>query len=481
MDIFLHEKQRICFFSSATEILYGGAAGGGKSYLMRIEAIVAALSVRGIQVYLFRRHYADLIKNHMDGASGFRVLLGEMILAKQVRIREDYIAFGNGAKIHLCHCQHEKDVYKYQGAEINLLLIDELTHFSEFIFKFLRGRVRLGSLVIPPQVQRIYPRILAGSNPGGIGHIWVRDYFINNVEPFTIRPMPDRDGGMLRQYIPAQLADNPTMMASDPFYSAKLMGLGGALAKAMLEGDWDVMDGAFFEKFNTNVHVISEFEIPQHWYRIRSFDWGYSAPFCVGWYAVSDGAEWEGRYLPPGALIKYREWYGGTIGKNTGLRLENDVIARHILKLEDGEKIDDSVADPAIFAQNGGESIASQMFDNGINFRRADNQRIPGWQQIRYRLAAPDNPMLFLFSGCYATIQGLSSLLHDTHRIEDVNTNMEDHAADETRYACMSRPLTINPVLDFPREDNKIYVCDEIEKFKKRLKNEFRYNPDRLS
>lgn len=468
-NVILHKRQQQCFESDATEILFGGAAGGGKSFTLRIIAIYYALTVPNIQIYLFRRIFSDLVKNHIEGASGFRSLLAELIESKYVRLKDDCISFSNGSKIYLCHCQYEKDVIKYQGAELNLLLIDELTHFTETIYKFLRSRVRLGSLVVPQQHKNKLPKIVAGSNPGGIGHGFVKEYFLNNSEPLIIKRMIDEQGGMLRQFIPAKLSDNPTMTLNDPLYAAKLEGLGGALARAMLDGDWNVIEGAFFDKFSTEKHVIEPFKIPRGWYRIRSFDWGYSHPFCVGWYTVSDGREFNGVYLPAGALIKYREWYGGTLGKDIGLRLENDVIAKKILELEAGEEINDSVADPAIFAENGGQSIAYQMRDNGIWFRRADNQRIPGWQQIRYRLDYADAPMLYLFKNCYATIQTLSLLQHDKSRAEDLDTNMEDHAADEMRYACMSRPLTIKAIENFERKDNVLYVQDQIKAFRQSI------------
>jgi len=291
MEFSLHPRQTQCFLSEATEILYGGAAGGGKSHTMRVIAIFYAMSISNIQIYLFRRLSEDLKKNHLDGASGFNVLLAEYVAAGLVKINysTSQIVFSNGSKINLCHCQYDKDALKYQGVEINLLLIDELTHFSEYIYKFLRSRVRLGSLQVGKEFAGKLPKIIASSNPGGVGHQFVKEYFIDNKEPFKVYQLEAKDGGMKRQFIPAKLADNPTMLENDPMYADKLSGLGGALAKAMLEGDWDAIDGAYFDKFDKTRHVIEPFEIPAQWYRFRAFDYGYSAPFSVGWYAVSEG------------------------------------------------------------------------------------------------------------------------------------------------------------------------------------------------
>lgn len=475
MQFELHPRQTQCFLSEATEILYGGAAGGGKSHTMRVIAIFFALSVSNIQIYLFRRLSEDLKKNHLDGASGFNVLLADYIAGGYCKINysTSQIVFANGSKIHLCHCQHEKDVLKYQGVEINLLLIDELTHFSEYIYKFLRSRVRLGSLKVSKEFQKKLPKIIASSNPGGVGHEFVKRYFIENAKPFEIKKMPKEEGGMLRQFIPAKLADNPTMLENDPLYADKLSGLGGALARAMLDGDWDAIDSAYFDKFDKNKHVIEPFDIPSQWYRIRAFDYGYSAPFSVGWYAVSEGKEVNGIWLPAGALIKYREFYGTTGKANEGLRLENNQLAKRILELEGEEKIRDSVADPAIFAHNGGVSIAEQLQKCGVDFRRADNERVAGWQQIRYRLAGEDYPMLFFFKTCFHTIKQLSILQHDPSKPEDLDTDMEDHAADETRYGCMSRPLTVKQQDLIAREENKIYVDQQVKVFKNLIRKSY--------
>lgn len=452
INLELHPKQSACFLSEATEILYGGAAGGGKSHTMRVIAIVLALEIPNIQIYLFRRIFADLAKNHIEGASGFAALLSLFIKSKHVRISESEITFWNGAKIYLAHCQHEKDVIKYQGAEINVLLIDELTHFSEKIYKFLRGRCRLGSLQVPEKYKKKLPLIIAGSNPTGIGHQFVKEMFIDNCKSMEIRQMLPEEGGMLRQFIPAKLDDNPTMMANDPFYANKLIGLGGALAKAMLNGDWDAIEGAYFDKFDKDIHVVEPFLLPNEWFRIRAFDWGYSRPFCVLWGAVSDGSLVNvggiRRVFPRGSIIIYREYYGTTGKANEGIKINPPEIAKNTKTMQLGEKMNDMVADPAIFDVSVGESIADQMAKEDIYWRPADNKRVSGWQQIRARLnGVDDKPLLYIVSDCKNLLRTLPVMQYDVSKPEDLNSDLEDHAVDTLRYLCMSRPV----VVDLPK------------------------------
>lgn len=447
LDLKLHRKQGVAFQSPASEILYGGAAGGGKSHLMRVAAVTWCAQIPGLQAYLFRRISEDLVKNHIEGKNGLRAMLTPWVLAGLVDIIESEIRFWNGSKIYLCHCQEEKHRFKYLGAEIHLLLVDELTTFTEVIYRFLRSRVRAVGLSLPSMLEGRFPRILASSNPGNIGHHWVKRAFIDGRAPFEVWRTPDEEGGMLRQFIPARLTDNPSMTSDDPYYRQRLRGLGSPeLVKAMEDGDWNVVAGAFFPEFSTQRHVVAPFEIPRHWVRFRAMDWGSAKPFSVGWYAVSDG---ELAAYPRGALLKYREWYGMAENRpNVGLKLTAEAVAEGIKAREAAdEKIDASVLDPAAFAQDGGPSIAERMGKQGVFFQRADNKRVAqrgamgGWDLLRARLVGDGaRPMLYFFETCVDTIRTLPALQHDDLKPEDVDTDSEDHAPDETRYACSFRP-----------------------------------------
>ncbi len=454
LNLKLQRKQTIAFQSSATEILYGGAAGGGKSYLMRVAAIIWCSLIPGLQVYVFRRLFTDLWKNHMEGPSGFPALLAPWVAAKLVKINfsDNSIEFWNKSKIFLCHCQYEKDVLKYQGAEIHVLLVDELTHFTDKIYRFLRGRVRLAGLTIPPQFKGMFPRIICGSNPGAIGHNWVKFAFIDNAKEYEIRRMPKTEGGMLRQFIPARLEDNPALVKSDPDYDERLEGLGDPeLVRAMREGDWDIVAGGMFDDlWKRHKHVIEPFEIPSSWTIDRSFDWGSSAPFSVGWWAESDGTKApNGRTYPRGTLFRIYEWYGWSGKPNVGCKMLAVEIARGILEREQewGIKAKPGPADSSIFDTDNGVCIADDMADAGVRWTEADKSpgsRKNGAERLRKFLKAAlqwpmESPGLFVFDRCTHFIRTVPVLPRDERHRDDVDTDAEDHVYDETRYKVLER------------------------------------------
>lgn len=428
---------------------------------MRVMAIFLCAMIPGLQVYIFRRIRDDLIKNHLEGPKGFRAMLAGWQQCGLCKIVDDEIRFWNGAKIYLCHCKDEKDIYKYQGAEIHVLLIDELTHFTEAMYRYLRMRVRMIGLDLPPQFKGLLPRILCGANPGNVGHLWVKRTFVSAAPPMVIRQMEKSEGGMLRQYIPARLEDNPSLMEDDPTYEDRLEGAGSAaLVKAMRHGDWDVIDGAFFNEWDNSRHVIEPFAIPRTWLRNASADWGSAKPFSFGWWAIvpdpykTPGGVW----LPRGCLVRYREWYGvhrspdGQIKEDVGLKLHADEVGRQLWEIEKTmPAMANRVMDPAAFAENGGPSIVENIYrgsGNRVKFRKADNTRVArdgamgGWDQFRARLKGDleGRPMAVWFNTCTDSIRTIPALQHDGDNPEDLDSTMEDHAADETRYEFMSRP-----------------------------------------
>lgn len=437
LDIALHPKQSLAYQSKATEILYGGAAGGGKSFFMRVASILWCAMIPGLQVYLFRRTYDDLIKNHIEGSKGFRAMLAPWQDAGFVEIVETEIRFWNGAKIYLCHCEHEKHRFKYQGAEMHVLLIDELTLFTDVIYRFLRTRVRMTSITLPDNMQGAFPRILCGSNPGNIGHAFVKSTFIMDgdspVIPMEIRQMPDSEGGMLRQYIPATLDDNPTMDSDDPSYRSRIRGLGNeALVKAFERGDWNAVVGSYLEGvWDEDEHVVDPFPIPSTWKVWRAMDWGFAKPYSIHWYAMDHD----------GCVYIWREMYGYGGKPNVGSREEASAVA---LKILEREKHDARVgleyrinpADSAIFAQTGMYRSIGQVFrQHGVRWvesAKGPRSRVIGAQLVVEMLRTGK---LKVFSTCKHWIRTVPALMPDENNPEDVNTSMEDHCWDDTRYA----------------------------------------------
>lgn len=439
----LNDKQRLAFYSPANEVLYGGAAGGGKSLLLRISAIRWCDEVPGIQVYLFRRTFPDLRDNHLRGPSSLFSLLGDR-LDKDIKYnkQENEFTFKSGSRIKLCHCQHEDDVQNYQGAEIHVLMMDELTHFTEYQYRFLRGRVRCIGLKIPEAYANYIPRIETGSNPGSVGHAWVKKAFIKS--PVEIWETSKSEGGMKRQYIPAKLQDNPQLLKDDPSYETRLEGLGSPqLVKAMKEGDWDIFAGQFFDNWSRDIHVLPrDFPIETWWNRFGGYDHGYNHPYVFGAYAVTgDGdvikyAECGDRGRKPDQIIEeIRAVAPEFIGSN------KPVYAGHDLWVK---------------GRDGSPEIV-EKFHGKIAMVKAHIDRKTGADQMRNYLDWRKDlngefikrPKFFIKENCWRAIQQIPAMIYSEKDPEDVlkvdATENEiwcgDDAYDETRYALMSRPL----------------------------------------
>lgn len=445
----LWPKQVVAFTSPATEILYGGAAGPGKSHLMRVAFICWALAIPGLQLYLFRREYRDLLQNHMEGPTGFRAMLAPLTSRGDCEIVALEIRFSNGSRINLCHCQHEKDVFGYQGAEIHVLGLEEATQFTEFQVRYLRSRVRIpDSISIPAEYKGMFPRCFYTSNPGGIGHGYFKRAFVDPVAPFSIWQVPDQDGGFTRQFIPARISDNPSVNPTE--YRKRLMGLGSEqFVRALLDGDWNAVVGAYFDVFDRVKHVITDFKPPSHWFKFRSFDWGSSAPFAVLWWCVSDGEPFndsKGKTckLPRRSLICYREWYGcSSFKESEGLGMRNEDVAAGIVeRTKSGENIQGTVTDSLPFQDKGGETIGDVFAKNGVPLVRGDTSRIPGWSQLRSGLIGIDGtPMIYLVESCVHLIRTLPALQRSVRDPEDIEDGQEDHAPDAARLAAMAHKV----------------------------------------
>jgi len=443
------EKQALFHASSADEVLFGGAAGGGKSRAIVMEAVIDALEHDGIDSYLFRRSYPELESTLI--AEAHRCVPQE--LYKYSKVTHD-MRFHNGSTLHFRFCRNMQDAVKYQGCEMHRLYIDELTHFTQEIYDYLKTRLRA------PKRLNIKPKIRLTTNPGGVGHGWVKAMFIDRVPPFEVQSFPvysevlGESRCVTRQYIPAYATDNPHLNAE---YIIELEQKPPALRKALLLGDWNVFEGQVFAEFVNDpkhyrdrlfTHVIDPFIIPDDWQRYRSLDWGYSRPFSVGYWAQDRD----------GRLYRYAEIYGSpkdgatglTLRPNAGMKMPPHEVARLIRNYEDryekGRHII-GIADPSIFDESRGSDgcIAAILERQGIYFEGGDNERIAGKMQVHHRLSFDERgvPMLYVFSTCRDFIRTFGALTYDVNRVEDINTEGEDHIYDETRYMCMYKP--INP------------------------------------
>ena len=305
-------KQEELHSSPANEILYGGAAGPGKSHALRHEALIWCLRIPNLQVYLFRRIFPELEKNHIiPSQQQFKL---ETKSGNKIGLYKDQKRrweFQNGSMLHFSHCQYEKDVFNYQGAEIHLLILDELTTFTELQYDYLRGRTRC-ALPIPKEFKHKIPGIICGSNPGGVGHEFAKRRWVTftNGGAIPFKRASKREGGMVRQYIPGKLEDNPILTETDPGYIDRLDALPEPFRTAYKDGDWDIFIGQAFQ-FNRINHMLPIAQcpsvppdVPIYW----TFDWGYGAPFSMGWWWV-DGDE---------RVYRFNEFYGWNGTPNKG-------------------------------------------------------------------------------------------------------------------------------------------------------------------
>lgn len=456
------ERQAALISCPCFEILFGGARGGGKTDGMLGDFISHAdLYGENAIGLMVRRERTQLLET-IERSKAIYGLLGWKFHEQDKMWRSP-----NGARLRFAYLERDSDADAYQGHSYSRVYVEEIGTFpSEKPILKLMATLRSGAGV--PCGFR------ATGNPGGPGHHWVKARYIDQaplgwkVTKTTFKnPWTQEEITRDRVFIPSKVQDNKYLGAD---YIANLQMAGSAnLVRAWLEGDWSVIEGAFFPEWSNEKHVISPFVIPPHWLRFRSMDWGSASPFSVGWWAVvgddyqigdervrllpnaqSEGVSLQGQshVLPRGSLVRYREWYGAS-SPNVGLKMPAEEVGHEIARRErEDNPITYGVLDPAAFASDGGPSIAERIARAGIRFRPADNKRVAargamgGWDQVRSRLLGNGKrPQIYFFSTCTDAIRTLPALQHDPDKPEDVDTDSEDHAPDEIRYACMSRPF----------------------------------------
>ena len=421
-----NEKQQKFLRSRTKHTAFGGARGGGKSWTVRCKAKLLALRYRGIKILIVRRTFAELTNNHINP------LLKELNGIARYNKTEKVFTFPNGSTITFGYCNNDKDLLQYQGAEYDVIFLDEATQLQELWMKEIVACLR--------GVNAFPKRIYYTCNPGGPGHHYIKRLFID-------RRYEEGEDPNDYTFIQSLVTDNKALLKSQPDYLQQLEALPPKLKEAWLYGRWDIFEGQFFEDFvdmpdhyedRMNTHVIAPFQIPDGWKIYRSFDWGYAKPFSCGWWAV----DYDG--------VAYRilELYGCTKTPNEGVKWTPEKVFSEIHRIETehpwlkGKDII-GVADPAIWDGETGESIADVAAKHRVWFSKGDNKRIPGWMQVHYRLAFDENgfPMMYIFSNCKAFIRTMPLLQYDENKVEDLDTDGEDHIADETRYFCMARPI----------------------------------------
>lgn len=392
-----------------------------------MKAILMCLRYAGIKTLILRKTYQELINNHINEMRG--LLHG---IAKY-NSSEKVFRFENGSTIKFGYCANDGDLDQYQGAEYDVVFIDEAGQFQEMWIRKITASVR-GANDLP---KRIYYTL----NPGGPSHGYFKRLFIDKVYNEGEDPEEYR-------FIQSKVTDNRALMMMQPDYIKQLQALPYKLRRAWLDGDWNVFEGAFFEEWTDDpahyqdrrwTHVVDPYEIPPGWTIFRSFDWGYSRPFACQWWAV----DYDGN------LACILELYGMGREPNEGIKWSATQVFGEISKTEKthpwlkGKKIH-GVADPSIWAKEStGVSIYDSAVAEGVYFTKADNERIPGWMQVHYRLQFDEEgyPRMQFFSNCRHAIRTLPLMMYDPIKVEDLDTDLEDHLADSTRYACMSRPI----------------------------------------
>jgi hypothetical protein len=420
---------------------FGGARGGGKSWSVQTKSKLLALNYSGIKILIVRRTYPELINNHI------RQMRKDLTGIAKYNDKEKIFNFPNGSSIQFTYCGNDADLDRLQGCEFDIIFLDEATQLTEYQMKTIEACLR-GTNDFPK-------RIYYTCNPGGQGHAYIKRIFIDR--KYIGGEDPDD-----YEFIQSLVTDNEVLMEQQPDYIKQLEALPAKLRKAWLEGSWDIFEGCVFEEFRDNpehyedrqwTHVIKAFEPPREWPIYRSYDFGYSKPFSMAWWTVDR----------EGCVYRILEEYGCTDTPNEGIKWNPEEQFRRFKEIENthpwlkGKSIH-GVADPAIFNAESGDSVADVAAKHSIFFNKGDNQRIPGWMQMHYRMAFDDNgyPMMYIFENCKAFIRTIPLMMYDKHKVEDIDTNLEDHVADEARYFLMSRPIaprtpeTHKPIADDP-------------------------------
>ena len=449
-------KQELFLEADSKYIGFGGARGGGKSWAVRTKAKLLCVYYPGIKVLIVRCTYAELLNNHINP------LRAELHGVAVYNTTEKMFRFDNGSSIKFGYCNNDKDLGQYQGAEYDVIFVDEATNLQELWIKKITACMR-GTNGYP---KRTYYTM----NPGGQGHAYIKRIFIDRKYEAGEDPKD-------YTFVQSLVTDNKALMEQQPDYIKQLEALPPKLREAWLYGRWDIFEGQFFEEFREVpdpakaaeegvevenllaqrrwTHVIEPFAPERGWTLMRSYDFGYNKPFSCAWWAMDYD----------GVLYRIMELYGCTQTPNEGVKWSPERQFEEIARIERehpwlaGRQIL-GVADPAIWDASRGVSIAETAAKAGVMFSPGDNNRIAGWMQLHYRFQFDQRgyPRMYIFSNCKGFIRTIPTLMYSETKPEDLDTDGEDHIADETRYLCMSRP--IQPIV--AQEADLLFTSDPL-------------------
>lgn len=455
-------KQALFLSDHHKYVAFGGARGGGKSWAVRDKSKRLCLRYPGIKVLIVRRTYPELVNNHIN------ILRGELAGVARYNKTDKVFTFDNGSTIAFGYCASEGDVDRYQGLEVDVLCVDEATMIPEESLRKITACVR--------GVNEFPKRVYYTCNPGGVSHAYIKRLFVDRQYEADENP---EDYSFIRSLV----TDNYALMQAQPDYIKTLEALPPKLRQAWLLGDWDIFEGQAFEDFCIEpllekcaeegltreelrkqrrwTHVIDPIDMDgegRGWNIVRAYDFGYAKPFSIAWYAIDF----------QGTIYRILELYGCTGEPNTGVKWTPDEQFKRAAEIErehpwlKGRRITDGIADPSIWDTSRGESIAETASKYGLYFTPGDNSRIQGLMQCHYRLQFSEHgyPRFYCFSNCKEFIRTLPLLQYDELKPEDIDTDGEDHIADEWRYVCMSRP--IKPIIP---EKPRTIVTDPLDQF----------------
>ena len=447
MDIEITPRQAAFIRAEADEVLFGGAAGGGKSYGQLIDAFLFALKYAGSKQLMLRRTYPELEKS--------LIRVSYDLYPREVYSynRSGHVGrFRNGSILDFGYCDSESDVYKYQSAEYDVIRFDELTHFTEQMYLYLISRVR-GANDFPKHVK-------SSTNPGSVGHQWVKKRFITIGAPDVVHSFK----GGTRLFLPSRVQDNRFLLEHDPEYIRRLENLSERDRKALLYGSWDITDGQYFSEWDEAVHVCEPFPIPEGWRRYVTMDYGLDmlAAYCI----ALDGQ---------GRAYVYREHCESGLIVSEAARAVAELAgcagANGCAGADGGERIEAFFAPPDMWnrRQETGKSVAELFAEQGVYLAKANNDRVQGWYNVkewlrpRLDVDGEKRAGLVVFRGCEHLIESMPALLVDPRNPNDVADEPHEytHGPDAIRYFLAGRPRPAEVPLPEPHYAFSIFKPDE--------------------